>query len=60
MANIIGPETYAGWRTSELGCLTEQIEDELLFALMGDVAGRRVLDVGCVVPALFTPAMYQA
>jgi 2-polyprenyl-3-methyl-5-hydroxy-6-metoxy-1,4-benzoquinol methylase len=43
----IGPEHYADWRGSELGVLTEALEDRLLFELMGDLDGRHVLDVGC-------------
>jgi 2-polyprenyl-3-methyl-5-hydroxy-6-metoxy-1,4-benzoquinol methylase len=42
-----GPELYAGWRGTTLGRVTEAIEDALLFELLGDVAGQRVLDVGC-------------
>ena len=43
----IGPEAYAPWRTTSLGVITEEIEKRLILDLMGDVAGRRVLDVGC-------------
>lgn len=41
------PELYAGWRNTEIGVATEALEDRLLFQLIGNVAGRRVLDVGC-------------
>lgn len=44
---VLGPELYAGWRESTLGAITEALEDRLLYALIGDVAGKRVLDVGC-------------
>lgn len=44
---LLGPAPYVTWRASELGKLTEATEDRLLFDLLGDVAGRRVLDVGC-------------
>jgi SAM-dependent methyltransferase len=48
MATVpLGPELYAGWRGSSLGDITEALEDRLLFELIGDVAGRQVLDVGC-------------
>lgn len=41
------PEVYARWRASELGVLTESLEDRLLFSLIGDPAGQKVLDIGC-------------
>jgi ubiquinone/menaquinone biosynthesis C-methylase UbiE len=47
MSTVLGPDLYAGWRESDLGAITEVLEDRLLFALIGDVAGKRVLDVGC-------------
>lgn len=43
----IGPSAYASWRESELGKITESIEDALLMKLLGNVADRRILDVGC-------------
>jgi SAM-dependent methyltransferase len=43
----ISPETYARWRTSELGALTESLEKDAVFALAGNLAGKRMLDVGC-------------
>lgn len=43
----VGPSVYAGWRVSEIGKITESIEDALLLELLGDVADRRILDVGC-------------
>jgi SAM-dependent methyltransferase len=46
-SDIIGPGLYAGWRGSELGEITEAIEDRLLLRLLGEVAGHDVLDVGC-------------
>lgn len=42
-----GPHTYRRWRESELGQLTEEIEDSLLFDLIGDPEAQDVLDVGC-------------
>ena len=38
---------YAGWRASTLGRITDRLEDALLRDLLGDVAGRAVLDLGC-------------
>jgi ubiquinone/menaquinone biosynthesis C-methylase UbiE len=43
----ITPETYARWRESALGILTEQLEQRAIFSLVGDPSGLRVLDVGC-------------
>jgi ubiquinone biosynthesis O-methyltransferase len=43
----LGPECYARWRASEIGATTERLERELILELVGDVGGRRVLDVGC-------------
>jgi ubiquinone biosynthesis O-methyltransferase len=43
----MGPEAYARWRASDIGAITERLESRLLLELVGDVAGRRVLDVGC-------------
>jgi SAM-dependent methyltransferase len=47
MTTALGPELYAGWRESDLGAITEALEDRLLYELLGEVAGRRVLDIGC-------------
>ena len=38
---------YAGWRASTLGRITDRLEDALLRDLLGNVAGRAVLDLGC-------------
>ena len=43
----IGPGAYAFWRTTSLGSITESLEQRLILELMGELAGRRVLDVGC-------------
>jgi SAM-dependent methyltransferase len=40
------PGTYAGWRATPLGHITEQLELELVLDLAGPLAGKRVLDVG--------------
>jgi len=39
--------SYARWRSSRLGEITDTLEQQLLFELVGKVAGKRVLDVGC-------------
>jgi ubiquinone biosynthesis O-methyltransferase len=43
----LGPESYAQWRASELGTITERLERQLILELAGNVAGRQILDVGC-------------
>lgn len=47
MTTVLGPDLYAGWRESDLGAITEALEDRLLYALTGDVGGKAVLDTGC-------------
>lgn len=42
----IDPGTYARWRATELGRLTERLEVELVFSLTDLHDGHRVLDVG--------------
>jgi ubiquinone/menaquinone biosynthesis C-methylase UbiE len=39
--------SYARWRSSRLGQITDAIERRLLFAMLDPVAGKTVLDVGC-------------
>lgn len=41
------PQVYAKWRASKIGALTDRLERDLVLELLGDVAGRDVLDVGC-------------
>ena len=43
----IGPQAYAAWRATSLGALTERLELRLMLDLLGDLAGARVLDIGC-------------
>jgi ubiquinone biosynthesis O-methyltransferase len=43
----LGPEAYSRWRASEIGAITERLEGRLILELVGDVRGRKVLDVGC-------------
>ncbi|MBN9264683.1 MAG: methyltransferase domain-containing protein [Hyphomicrobium sp.] len=38
---------YERWRSSELGRITDHIEEEVIVALVEPVFGKRVLDVGC-------------
>jgi ubiquinone/menaquinone biosynthesis C-methylase UbiE len=40
-------ESYAQWRSSRLGQITDALEQQLLFELLGSVAGKTLLDVGC-------------
>lgn len=40
-------ESYARWRSSRLGRITEAVEERLLFELIGSVADQTFLDVGC-------------
>ncbi|MGO9684257.1 MAG: class I SAM-dependent methyltransferase [Beijerinckiaceae bacterium] len=40
-------KSYARWRTSHLGQITDTLERQLLFELLGPVAGKTLLDVGC-------------
>jgi ubiquinone biosynthesis O-methyltransferase len=40
-------ESYARWRSSTLGQITDRLEQKLLFELAGSVVGKTVLDVGC-------------
>lgn len=41
------PGGYRAWRNSELGRLTDCIEEDLIVALVGPVCGTMLLDVGC-------------
>jgi ubiquinone biosynthesis O-methyltransferase len=43
----LGPDVYAQWRASGIGAITEQLQHRLILSLLGDIGGRRVLDVGC-------------
>lgn len=43
----LGPDTYTRWRQTELGRITEELQLGLMLRLIGDVSGKRVLDVGC-------------
>jgi ubiquinone biosynthesis O-methyltransferase len=41
------PAAYRAWRASDLGRITDHIEEELIFALIGSTGNARILDVGC-------------
>lgn len=45
--NIALIESYAQWRSSALGQITDTLEERLLIELVGDPAGMEILDVGC-------------
>jgi len=40
-------ESYARWRSDRLGQITDTLEQQLLFELLGPVVGKTLLDVGC-------------
>jgi ubiquinone/menaquinone biosynthesis C-methylase UbiE len=40
-------ESYARWRSSHLGQVTDALEQQLLFEMLGSVNGKALLDVGC-------------
>jgi ubiquinone/menaquinone biosynthesis C-methylase UbiE len=40
-------DSYARWRSSRLGQITDALERQLLFELLGPVADKTLLDVGC-------------
>lgn len=44
--SVVTAESYVRWRGSSLGRITEKVEMDLIFALAGAMAGKRVLDVG--------------
>jgi len=45
--DVITPAEYVRWRESYLGALTERIEAAAIFDLLGDLRGKRLLDLGC-------------
>jgi len=45
-APVVAVETYARWRATTLGAITERIETRVVFDLAGPLDGKRVLDVG--------------
>jgi ubiquinone/menaquinone biosynthesis C-methylase UbiE len=44
-AELMAP--YARWRSGSLGQITEALEQQLLVELLGPIAGKALLDVGC-------------
>jgi ubiquinone/menaquinone biosynthesis C-methylase UbiE len=40
-------ESYARWRSSRLGQITDTLEQQLLFELLGSLTDKTLLDVGC-------------
>jgi ubiquinone/menaquinone biosynthesis C-methylase UbiE len=40
-------DSYARWRRSRLGQITDALEQQLIFGLLGPLGGKRLLDVGC-------------
>lgn len=43
----VAARTYARWRATMLGAITEDVERRVVLDLAGPLGGRRVLDVGC-------------
>lgn len=43
----LGPASYEHWRASDLGSLTQALQEALMLELVGDITGQDVLDVGC-------------
>lgn len=43
---FVTPDSYARWRATTLGSITERVETKMVFDLAGPLMGRRVLDVG--------------
>jgi cyclopropane fatty-acyl-phospholipid synthase-like methyltransferase len=40
-------ESYVRWRSSRLGEVTDALEQQLLFDVLGSVDDKTLLDVGC-------------
>ncbi|MBN8611204.1 MAG: class I SAM-dependent methyltransferase [Deltaproteobacteria bacterium] len=43
---VVAAQTYAHWRATTLGNITERVETDVVFDLAGPLRGKRVLDVG--------------
>ncbi len=43
---VVAAQTYAHWRATTLGNITERVETNVVFDLAGPLRGKRVLDVG--------------
>ena len=46
-ASQAGPRAYERWRSSRLGGVTESLEQTCILDFIGQVEGRRILDLGC-------------
>lgn len=43
---VVAAQTYARWRATPLGSITERVETNVVFVLIGSLRGKHVLDVG--------------
>ncbi len=43
---VVAAQTYAQWRATTLGNITERVETNVVFDLAGPLRGKRVLDIG--------------
>lgn len=43
---VVAAQTYARWRGTPLGSITERVETNVVFDLVGSLRGKHVLDVG--------------
>lgn len=43
---VVAAQTYARWRATTLGNITERVETNVVFDLLGSLRGKRVLDIG--------------
>ena len=41
------PSAYRAWRSTDLGRITDKLEEELILELIRPVQKQRILDVGC-------------
>jgi ubiquinone/menaquinone biosynthesis C-methylase UbiE len=46
-AGQFGPGSYAQWRGTALGTITETLERQLILRLVGEAGGQAALDIGC-------------
>jgi SAM-dependent methyltransferase len=45
--SVVTPATYARWRQSTLGSITEELEYEAVATMLPEIRGKNVLDAGC-------------
>jgi ubiquinone/menaquinone biosynthesis C-methylase UbiE len=43
----LDPDSYARWRSSDLGSITETLQHDLILRMIGEVDGKKILDIGC-------------